>query len=1073
METNTCYSPTRRANGSRGVRKTVEARCSARSLVGIRWSALVVVLLLGLFFASGSFAAVTDARITASPTEIAEGEESVFTLTLTADETETSAYVVVDVGGSATLGMDYAIEGYPDNSQKIGLKFGAWEAGTSERAIRVRALNDSIPSEKLEDIVFTISNCTGYEPPPPPPPSPPSTPPCDDDYCGNDVPILNQQSGTPISSSCPVSVSSATVSIVDITPKPITATIEATDPRASSDGSDPGELTVRLSAPAPSDGVRVNYSVGGTAAAGTDYHAIPGVVPFSAGQRSATIPVRPIATFSPDDKTVVVTLDGGLDYEVGDPSSATVTIFGVSPPTATIEATDPSASSDGSGPGKLTVRLSVPARSDGLRVNLSVGGTAVSGTDYEGLPDSVSFNKGESSVSIPVQPIATFSPDDKTVVVTLNDGPDYEVGDPSSATVTIFGVSVPNKPTVSIETTRDASKDGPEAGRFTIRLSEPAPEPIQVAYRVGGTAVSGQDYSPLPGSELIPAKETTATIVIDPIPGGSIGDTAVVLTLVPGSGYRVSKPSSAEVNIAQGSVGIAIESGGNQAAAPGLSLDPFVVKVTSGGVPVAGVAVLWTIERGEGTLSSQRSVTDSNGLASSTLTPSSDGEIVVKAQVEDGGDSVEFTTLFNPLVGLPGLTPNQRAIAATLDALCPRLDAIGKERALSAGEQDLLTQCKVLQQSSVTDPGAASQGVAALTPDQASAPRKMATQLTGAQLTNIEARLSNLRQGARGISLSNLTLNVDGQSINGGALAGLLKQLGETGGGASADDAGFERLGVFVNGNIDWGDKDPTDNEEGFDFQTLGITAGVDYRFVEGLVLGMALGYGSSDVDIDSNGGDLNVDAWSSLLYGTYYATDHFYLEGSATYAWGDYEQSRNISYDLLGGSRTANADYDGTQYAFMFGAGYDFLRGEGIFDVYGNLRYLKADIDGYRESGASGLDLDIGSQEATSFSSTLGVNYTRAISTAKAILIPQAWLEWTHEFDSGDDDVTGVFANDPSFIPFALATDKLDRDYFRLGFGVGAQFGKGRTAFFNYEAAIGLTNYTEQTANLGVRLEF
>jgi outer membrane autotransporter protein len=331
-----------------------------------------------------------------------------------------------------------------------------------------------------------------------------------------------------------------------------------------------------------------------------------------------------------------------------------------------------------------------------------------------------------------------------------------------------------------------------------------------------------------------------------------------------------------------------------------------------------------------------------------------------------------------------------------------------------------------------------------------------------------------LRRGARGVNLDNLTFNLRGESLSGGSLAAGFPQAGDSGGGAGADDTyDFERWGIFVNGNIDWGSKDRTSNEDGFDFNTLGITAGVDYRFAEGLVLGIALGYGDTSADIDSNRGDLDAKAWSGTLYGTYYATDHFYLEGSAMYGWGDYDQTRNISYSLLEQSRKANADFDGNQYALMFGAGYDVIRGGGILDLYGRVRYVRADIDSYRERGALGLDLNIDSQEATSFLSILGVNYTRSVSTSWAVLVPQGLFEWAHEFDDGDDEVSGFFSNDPSRIPFALATDKFDSDYFRMGLGLGAQFGQGRTAFVSYEAAIGLNSYREQNVSLGLRLDF
>jgi len=857
-----------------------------------------------------------------------------------------------------------------------------------------------------------------------------------------------------------------------------TVTIKATDPTASSDGSDAGEFTVELSTPAPDGGITVHYSVGGTAVPGKDYQALAGTVQIPSGQSSAPIPVKPIATFAVDDKSVVATLASGETYQEGSPSSATVTIAGSAAgfPTATIEATDPTASSNGSDAGEFTVELSTPAPDGGITVHYSVGGTAVPGKDYQALAGTVQIPSGQSSAPIPVKPIATFAVDDKSVVATLASGETYQEGSPSSATVTIAG-SAAGFPTATIEATDPtASSNGSDAGEFRVRLATPAPAGgITVNYSVGGTAVAGTDYQALPGSVSIPGGGTiSGPIPVKPIATSSTDDKTVVATLASGNGYQVGSPSSATVTITGSEAQLSIDSGNGQVSAPGLPLQPFVVKATSNGVAAAGIPIIWTLVTGEGSLSNDKSVTDSNGQASSTLTPKGDGSFVVKAQVQNTSESVEFTTLFNPLSSLEGLTGNERAIAGTLDALCPRLDAIGKERTLTSGEQDLLTQCQTLQRSAFTDPDEAVQGVIALTPDQASIPREMALQLAGAQMDNLVMRLLELRHGARGLSVSNLTVSVDGQSVNGDSLVRLLTEEGASGGAASADDGyQFERLGVFVNGNIDWGNRDQTSNVDGFDFKTLGVTAGLDYRFLDGLVLGVALGYGNSDADMDSNGGDLGVSTWTGMIYGTYYATDHFYLEGSATYGWGSYDQTRNISYGLLGDSRKAKADYDGTQYAFMLGAGYDLIQDAGILDLYGRLRYANVSLDDYRESGASGLDLNIRSQEATSFKSILGINYTRSISTAKAVLLPQGWLEWAHEFENGDDEVNGFFANDPNRIAFALATDQLDTDYFRLGLGLGAQFGKGRTAFASYEAAIGLNNYREQTVSLGVRLDF
>jgi outer membrane autotransporter protein len=402
------------------------------------------------------------------------------------------------------------------------------------------------------------------------------------------------------------------------------------------------------------------------------------------------------------------------------------------------------------------------------------------------------------------------------------------------------------------------------------------------------------------------------------------------------------------------------------------------------------------------------------------------------------------------------------------------LNAIGQQRPLTAGEQDLLVQCRKLLAATGEDPQAAVQGIVALTPEQASAPRKLLTQISSLQVVNLVERLRELRRGAKGVSLGGLKVGLADKTFSGSLLEQAFKQGRESGGGASADeDWPFERLGIFITGDVQWGKKDKSVNEDGFDYDRLGLTAGTDYRFTNGLILGAALGYTSTGVDIDADGGTLDDESWSMSVYGTYYPTEHFYLEGSATYGWDSYDQDRNIEYSLLGAKRTANAGFDGDQYTLMFGAGYDLIRGGTIFDLYGRLQYTSASLDSYREQGADGLDLVIQGQDAISFKSILGTQVSRSISTRSAVLSLQGWLQWEHEFQDGDEEVTGYFANDPSQFGFVLPVDALETDLVRLGLGVGAQFGQGRTAFLSYQAALGMQDYTEQIVTAGVSLAF
>ena len=107
---------------------------------------------------------------------------------------------------------------------------------------------------------------------------------------------------------------SATVTIAD-NPPPI-ATIVATDPQASEVGLDPGQFTITIDKPALTN-LTIGYSVSGTATEGADYQPIGRSIVIPQGQRSAIIPVKPLADQLPEaPETVVATLVAGTGYQL-------------------------------------------------------------------------------------------------------------------------------------------------------------------------------------------------------------------------------------------------------------------------------------------------------------------------------------------------------------------------------------------------------------------------------------------------------------------------------------------------------------------------------------------------------------------------------------------------------------------------------------------------------------------------------------------------------------------------------------------------------------------------------------
>jgi uncharacterized protein with beta-barrel porin domain len=455
------------------------------------------------------------------------------------------------------------------------------------------------------------------------------------------------------------------------------------------------------------------------------------------------------------------------------------------------------------------------------------------------------------------------------------------------------------------------------------------------------------------------------------------------------------------------------------------------------------------------------------------LSSATDGIIDVIRVTDARGRTVTATVTQDPLSGLPGLTGSQQEIARTLETLCGNLTELSGSTSLSAAQQDLLEQCRSLLDASQSDPQAAVEGIVAITPDQSNAPTTLQSSLTNAQDTNLQRRLQGLRSGVSGLSFTGLTMNFNGRTLPTRLLTGFLENTA-FGQGASADEPSeFGRLGFFVAGNIDFGDRDGSSNEAGFEFDTAGITAGADYRITDQAVFGAALGFANTDLDYDGGRGDLQVDAWSASLYGNYYLTETVYLDGTISYGWDNYDQTRSIVYSLLEAPRNASADFDGTGYTLSLGGGHEDYIGPVSYGLYGRVRYHSAEIDGYRESGASGLELDIEGWDVNSLKTTLGGRIARVFNTSYGVLIPQLRLEWEHEFEDAGDTLDGTFVHDPIGTRFRLPTETLDSDYFRLGLSVSAQFTHGRSAYFNYETLAGQRDVEEHSFTLGARLEF
>lgn len=226
-------------------------------------------------------------------------------------------------------------------------------------------------------------------------------------------------------------------------PVPRVSFLMAATTRQESDGGEP-LLTAVLDAPSAGT-VTVRYAVGGTATPGSDFTLAPGTLTFAPGEMFRKLPLVLIADGLPElAETIVVTLSNPTAATLGSISTHTITVTDASAPVVTVTASPATVEEDSSSSGSFTVTRSGGLLSAPLPVSFSLGGTAASGTDFIPLPSSVVIPAGQTQISLPVSPVADLMEEgDETVVFTITDAPDYDLGSPSEATVTILDDDAP------------------------------------------------------------------------------------------------------------------------------------------------------------------------------------------------------------------------------------------------------------------------------------------------------------------------------------------------------------------------------------------------------------------------------------------------------------------------------------------------------------------------------------------------------------------------------------------------------------------------------------------------------
>lgn len=297
-------------------------------------------------------------------------------------------------------------------------------------------------------------------------------------------------------------------------------------------------------------GRTIGYTISGSGTSGSDYTASPSftgsvTIPQGSDHADFTITALP-DSIQEGSETLTLTLNSGI-YKIAS-GPATVTILDDTP-SVSVWFLNPNAAEGGSQIGMVVQKNTGYTSSSSRTVNLSIGGSATSPTDYTpALPSSVIIPAGQIAVTNWITPLSDSVVEGvETITATVLAG-NYYIVDGAGGNATAY-INNNNYPVVTVEATDSHAGEGGDTGVFTISRSGNV-NALTVQFDITGTATAGTDYTALPSSVTLPSGVMTTNIVVSPIANaGTEAAETVVLSLKTNASYFLGLQTNAVVTI--------------------------------------------------------------------------------------------------------------------------------------------------------------------------------------------------------------------------------------------------------------------------------------------------------------------------------------------------------------------------------------------------------------------------------------------------------------------------------------------------------------------------------------------
>ncbi|MDX2038445.1 MAG: Calx-beta domain-containing protein [Isosphaeraceae bacterium] len=326
-----------------------------------------------------------------------------------------------------------------------------------------------------------------------------------------------------------------------------------------------GSFTINATLSSPANQVvTVPFSIGGTAAVGSDFTVSGSPLSFPIGSTTATATVTVINDSSSEpDETVILTLGAPSNAVLGSTTSHTATIQDNDGGVFAFSTTTINANEGNSGTTNATVTVNRTGSDLSRAVSVQYrtnGGTATAGVDYTAISPAQTLNfaafESTKTFNVAITGDTTVESDETVVLELLNPTGGGLLGSPAAATLTILNDDVASAGSLQFVAATASTPEG-NSGSSTLTIlvsrSGGSAGAVSVPFSVsGGTATSGVDYTLAAGSLSWASGDTADKAIVITILGDTSveSDETIVLQLgAPTGGATLGATTSATATI--------------------------------------------------------------------------------------------------------------------------------------------------------------------------------------------------------------------------------------------------------------------------------------------------------------------------------------------------------------------------------------------------------------------------------------------------------------------------------------------------------------------------------------------